>query len=296
MYIPVLVLFSILLFFLPYKAELSTPPLGNYLQGYFYYRASNNVTAQDPYVYLRLMRGKAKNSELDNLYKKLPWRVAPTKIDFNSRWDTAWQPTDGHKPVANYLQFWQQVRPIAKQIYDSTLPFVNIDKPVIHFRCSDIPFIKHAMYHLTKRQTVRWMAKQIKSQGYTHAVLLNCAKNHYARDQDSCNQYAEYYAAIFATEGVQISQQCLSELGDFSTMYHSPLLVSLNPSSFSFMAGIAKDPTTYISCNMGQETPSGYTLMTDNQADWRISTDAPLLHKEVESYTNPIAVIQQLAS
>lgn len=294
MYLPLLILIFLVLFLFTSISQVKTPALGNYLQGYFYYRLSAHATQQDPNVYMRMHKGRAKTNELNRFYAKLSWRREPNQVNFLSDWDTTWQAYDGREIRDNYLNYWQRVRQVAKQEYDASLPKVEINIPVIHFRCSDAPFIKHSMYHLTKKTSVEWMAAQVKGRGYTKAILLNCSKNHYSLDKDSCSKYVDFYKEIFTAAGVEIIVQCGSQLQDFSAMYNSPLLVSLNQSTFSFMAGIAKDPSDYISCNIGYEGSDGYMLMSREQADWVLDQQVPLLHAQVADYNDPNSVIQQL--
>ena len=135
------------------------------------------------------------------------------------------------------------------------------------------------------------MAEQIKSRGYDKLIILSC-NNHRTLDQSSCAKYIEFYSELFSKFDIKVETQCNSILKDFALMVYSPLLVSLNASSYSFMAGIAKNPQDYISCNMGLENQGKYVLQEN--VDWVLDNRAPLLHKDVKDYNNTDEVIALL--
>lgn len=271
---------------LPYRI---TFPIGNVLCAHFYYLAKHDKTILDVY---KMLAQTDMAPDLKTFYKRLTWYRKIPNIDFDSAAYSAWNQIDvdgSYKP--NFLQFWQSLRPMIQKVYAKALPKFTVADPVVHFRCSDVPFTKHVHYHISTTESVRWMAHEITQRGYNNIVLLNCNK-HLKNDYDSCAKYINYYKSIFTQAGLSVQTQCTSILNDFATMVHSPLLVSLNQGSFSFMAGVAKDPNTYISCNMGMELDGKYILQTE--ADWILDPRAPLLHANVVDYNQADTVITQL--
>lgn len=265
--------------------------LGNNLCSYFYYKATN---LQDIFVSRIKSAWKIDaDKELRKFYKTLEWQRIDSATPFYSAHYAAWMPYDAvgrEKP--NYLEFWQQLRPTIATTYKKKLPKKQVLHPVMHFRCSDVPFIKMGFYHLTKRSTVEWMASKILDKGYNHIIILNCDKHKRHHADYACQQYLQYYVGILVNQGISVDYQCDSVLQDFASMFYSPLLVSLNPSSFSFMAGIAKDPNNYIACNMGVEYEGEYFFQT--KTDWVTDTNEPLLHAHVEDYNDVEKVIPLL--
>lgn len=264
--------------------------LGNDLSAYFYFKNSNVKTG-----ICNTLKNYAPmivDQSLRVVYENFSCRKSTNLVPFVSHYHTAWNQYETNAQLKpNYLQHWQAIRSVMQEFYQSVFANPQIQVPVVHFRCSDVPFIKAKEYHLTKSSSVRWMAKQIKNRGFKELILLSC-NQHNSLNQTSCKKYVDFYSNIFRTEGLKVTAQCNSVYTDFSLMLHSPLLISLNSSSFSFMAGIAKDPQNYISCNMGIEANGQYLLQ--NEADWILDPRAPLLHMSVTDYDDTIAVFKLL--
>ena len=121
--------------------------------------------------------------------------------------------------------------------------------------------------------------------------MISC-NTHQKWDGKSCKAYIDYYTKIFNRHGIKIANRCGDIFDDLALMVYSPLLVSLNSSSYAFIAGVVKDPNSYISCNMGTEVNNKYVLQST--ADWIIDTREPLLHRDVQDYTNTNNVITKL--
>lgn len=266
--------------------------LGNKLCSYFYFLNIN----PEPYLVAEHMHDidSTINNELLNFYKTWQWEPKKKLINYKTEVRAVWHSLyDDGSTKTDFLKFWQTIRPQIKKFYYDNIEPIDIKVPVVHFRCSDSPFNKHRQYHMTKASTIKWMAETIKERGYKDIILL-CCNQHFSQDRDSCSKYIRFYSKIFNNAGINVTAQCNSILHDFAMMVYTPLLVSLNTSSLSFIAGVAKDPQDYISCNMGLEKPNGeYILQT--QADWILSYDKPLLHRNVVDYNNTRDVIKKLS-
>lgn len=266
-----------------------TNSMGNILQAYFY---TTNTPYKDDPINHRKKATIATEFELKRLYNRLHWYRQYNHIDYKSNTDSAWHQINPDNTVKeNYLTFWQSTRPLMQKTYNAYIKPIDIDHPVVHFRCSDSPFNKNDKYHLPKVATVQWMAEQVKNRGYNKVTIL-CCNQHYRMDKNSCGKYAEFYGQVFKDAGIDYSVECNSILKDFALMYYSPLLISLNQSSYSFMAGVAKDPKSWISCNMGIEREYGYVLQRD--VDWILDQMEPLLHRDVTDYNDTKDVISKL--
>jgi hypothetical protein len=267
-----------------------TNALGNRLAGYFYF--TNTAECSDKKLAKECRcNAKAKNLELKNFYNKLNCKRQNKIIDYKSEPESSWHSlNDDGSQKLNYLKFWQTIRPEIQEIYQKNIKKSAMLYPVVHFRCSDTPFMKHLHYHLTKTSTVVWMIEKIKERGFSKIILLNCSGHR--NSANNCTTYVDFYIDLFKSHDLEVELQCNSIFEDFTLMFYSPLLVSLNTSSFSFMAGIAKDPQDYISCNMGLEIDGQYFLQT--QADWILDSSVPLLHKDVKDYNNSSDVIEKL--
>jgi hypothetical protein len=288
----IVIVFSTFWYFpLPEKKK-EFVPLGNVLARYFYYITTATKVDNEVFERFALDTGNVSDQKLRAFYKNFDWSIQSNPIAYRSSGDSSWNQlnSDGsHKD--QFLSYWQKVRPLARRLFFENSVMNSVKYPVVHFRCSDSPFNKHNQYHMTKSSSVQWMAGQIKNKGFDEIILLSC-NLHRSLDFDSCAKYIEYYSNIFARSGIKVNQQCESIYEDFFTMVYSPLLVSLNSSSFSFMAGVAKDPEDYISCNMGIEINGVYYLQSDG--DWILDPNPPLLHKDVRDYHDTISVINGL--
>jgi len=283
----VVVVFTIFLNMPEKKVEVS--PLGSMLSAYFY---NTYASKEDVFSTYANHLQSVTDPELKQFYQKFDWRIKNTAVNYTSDFDKTWQQYDADGSTKDhYLEYWQAIRPAIKQFYNDTIPQVEISYPVVHFRCSDAPFVIHPQYHLTKAASARWMAEQVKNKGFDKIVILACNKHRKVKN-NSCSDFLAFYTQIFQDSGLKVEKQCNSVFKDFALMVHSPLLVSLNASSFSFMAGISKDPTTYISCNFGRESTDTYLLQT--QADWLLDQNEPLLHKNVKDYKNVKDILTKL--
>ncbi|HSX20836.1 MAG TPA: hypothetical protein VLG38_06935 [Gammaproteobacteria bacterium] len=274
-----------------YKNEVS--PLGSVLSVYFYSKHSTAENAAMGYMTYENHLKAITDPDLKKFYKHLAWEEKGISIDFASSIDNSWQlytPEGTIKP--NYLQYWQSIRSEIREFYQANIAPITIYDPVVHFRCSDAPFVTHPQYHLTKAATVQWMAAELKARGYNKITFLTCHKHRRMKGKNRCADFAAFYEKIFTTAGIKVVKQCHSVYKDFAIMVNAPLLVSLNASSFAFMAGIAKDPHNYISCNLGREHGGEYLLQ--NSADWIMDTRAPLLHKDAGGYKDSRVVIAKL--
>lgn len=270
--------------------HLNPTPLGNSLSIYFYY--ISQMQDEDLLQRHKLNLEFKNERDLQTFYRKLNWGLRVKNVAYKSEPLAAWNQIgfDGVvKP--NYMQYWQTLRPLIQEIFASSLPPIVSNVPVVHFRCSDAPFIKHTQYHLPKVSSVLWITEQIKQRGYDEVLML-CCTSHGGLYGDNCSKYVDFYKQLFVKENIDVHVRCNSVMEDFALMVNSPLLVSLNASSFSFMAGISKDPKNWISANMGTEVEGTYHLQTN--VDWILDPNPPLLHTQVDTYSDTQRVFAQL--
>lgn len=270
-----------------YKVEVT--PLGGVLSTYFYHK---HAATNDLQPHFKSQVDSVTDYKLKKFYKKLAWEPKQTLIDYNSDVDTTWQLYD-HSGVAktNYLEYWQAVRPAMRDFYSQTIAPINVAAPVVHFRCSDSPCNRYPLYHLTKASTVEWMADIVKQRGYNKVILLFCNK-HRRFKNNRCGDFVKFYEQIFNKAGIRVERQCHDVYQDFALMFYTPLLISLNQSNYSFMAGIAKDPNNYITSNLGREFDGKY--LPHDRADWIMDSRMPLLHKEIANYQDVKEVLSKL--
>ena len=235
----------------------------------FYVNNNNVGNMLSEYIYYKLTDKHRFNispkllSITDPETKEVITKILNYKIDkkINSKYSNLtaykWRPNKNKK----YEIFWKEARPIIREMYDNILtrPKDN-DLPIIYFRCSDIPFIRYNMYHLSSISYINEIINELKQRNYNKVIFLNCS-SHNTNNYDTCSDISDIYIELFENEGIEVIPSCGSIIGDFTKMVYCPFLVSLNSSSFSFMAGISKNPNNFMTNNIGYEkTQNGYTI------------------------------------
>jgi len=206
-----------------------------------------------------------------------------------------------------YMPFWSGNRQILNRFYSTVLTKTNVELPVIHFRCSDIPFNRHISYHIPKKNMIVWVANILKEKKMNQAIFLTCNKHlSSSNEKQLCSKFKDIYIELFKNEGITLILSCNDVRTDLATMFYSPLLISLNNSSFAFAIGISKPPDQFITSNLGEESfnleqrnhenlregkhavhfgqRNRYLLNDQNIFDWRYFHEPPLLHRDVKDY------------
>ena len=204
-----------------------------------------------------------------------------------------------------YMPFWSVNRQILNRFYSTYLEKTNVELPVIHFRCSDIPFNRHKSYHIPKKNMIIWVANILKEKNMNKAIFLTCNKHlSSSNEKQLCSKIKDIYIELFKNEGISLIPTCNYVRTDLAVMFYSPLLISLNNSSFSFSIGISKPADQFITSNMGEESCNAktfcstrsvdatqsskmkYHLNDKNIFDWTYFHEQPLLHIELKDYYN----------
>lgn len=141
-------------------------------------------------------------------------------------------------------KFWLIMKPLINEILENALQESNLKKkveyPVIHFRCSDTPFVKNGYYFFQKYKFFTDALTEIKKEkkeDYKKVILLSC-NFHKSNDKNSntCNIYAESLKKYLEKSGYETIIECKTNIEDFATIFYAPAIIS-TCSSFSFIAG-----------------------------------------------------------
>lgn len=248
-----------------------------------------------PYIHIT-------NEEIDKI-KKMPEKIF--NIYAVALWTRARWPQD----IKQYfMPFWSVNRQILNRFYSTVLTKTNVELPVIHFRCSDIPFNRHRSYHIPKKNMIVWVSSILKEKKMNQAIFLTCNKHlSSSNEKQLCSKFKDIYIELFKNEGITLIPTCNDIRTDLAVMFYSPLLISLNNSSFSFSIGISKPPDQFITSNFGEEDCDGrgdsclnringkaspfakhdrrsYILNDQTMFDWKYFHEPPLLHSEIKDY------------
>lgn len=220
------------------------------------------------------------NDFVNDFYKALPSQVPyPTGLEvpeYNSH--TGWEGVSAWTVDSEEGKlFWETMRPYVHKIIDEALikSDLKIDQkvPVIHFRCSDVPFNRIGSYHLVKYQFYKDGLK-----GYKEVDLLSC-HSHLSNEKNSnaCKEYVRLLSEELSP--MKVNVKCGHYFEDFASMFYAPLVLSTG-SSMSFMAGFF---------GHGKFLTAGHMFdgEKDNSPSCTICSHPPsinLLHKEVEDY------------
>ena len=181
--------------------------------------------------------------------------------------------------------FWSIMKPTINRILKEALEKSGLDKPVdapvIHFRCSDMPFGKLEYYHFQKYSYFKDSLDTIQrktGKKYEKVYICYCnSHNTYKNQQDSCDKYMKSLTEYLENLGYEVIIKCESINKDFAMMFYTPGLISTS-SSFSFMAGFFSDGVFITSiyderknreCNdCGDWYKKGYTLKHSDVQDY----------------------------
>lgn len=164
-----------------------------------------------------------------------------------------------NKESKDYADFWKkESKTVEKMLLDKIKPNIDYNnKAVIHFRCSDVPFIRKFEYHLYPKEYYHFVADEINKLGAEEILFLNCT-NHCSveNSENLCNNYIETIADwISEKTDIPINRNkiCVDIPETYSIMLGSKILVS-SGGSFSFSPGLTKGKN-FISHNLIGDHP-----------------------------------------
>jgi hypothetical protein len=197
--------------------------------------------------------------------------------------------------------FWLIMKPLVTKILFNFLKthdiVLDVNLPVIHFRCSDVPFVRNSHYHFVKYSFYKDClldAEILLNKKYTSLLLLSC-HNHKSNPvyKEKCNEYESSLIKYLRNLGYQVNVQCNSNILDFALMFYAPVVLSPS-SSFSFMSGFFGPGLFYSEGHFTEdvENPEKNTTPLES-SDW-LKSGYSIRHSDVKNYENTREVIQML--
>ena len=188
-------------------------------------------------------------------------------------------------------KFWLIMKPLIKEIIDNTLKksglYEEVLYPVIHFRCSDVPFVKHYAYKLQKYTFYKDSLEKIKRKSginYDTVILLTSSIHRSNnKNREACEIYTQSLKKYIESIGYKVIIQSKSAEQDFATLFYAPAVIS-SGSSFSFMSGFFND-SLFIS--------EGHHSNCTGCSEWLVHGYS-IDHKNVKSYYDTDKVISLL--
>ncbi|NDE15965.1 hypothetical protein EBZ80_13645 [bacterium] len=199
------------------------------------------------------------------------------KMNPNSFWVIR---DDGTAAVMEALRPWG--KHLLRKALEKNGLLVRSPYPVIHFRCSDVPFARNPNYHLVRAEFYRDCLEEIRQKiGFSPCVvLLSChAHNTDRRRETQCSAYAEGIRRYVTGLGYRVLVRCETPEQDFATMLNAPAVITPG-SSFSFFAGFMGSGVFLSEGHFFEPSPNRCGTAC---AGW-LRKGYTLLHRDVPSY------------
>jgi hypothetical protein len=188
-------------------------------------------------------------------------------------------------------KFWLIMKPLIKEIIDNALKksglYKKVQYPVIHFRCSDIPFIRHNQYKLQKYTFYKDSLEEIKRKsGVNYDTIILLTSNVHRsniNNKEACDIYLNGIKNYIESIGYKVIIQSKSKEEDFATLFYAPAVISPG-SSFSFISGFFND---------GIFISEGHQSLCTNCGKWLVSGYG-IDHKKVKNYYDTSNVLSIL--
>jgi hypothetical protein len=121
----------------------------------------------------------------------------------------------------------------------------NSKYPIIHFRCSDVPFIKHFHYFMQKYQFFKSALEKIdfKNNPEKKIILKSCFSHGSNKNNvDACTKYVYMLQTYINNLGYNCIIECKTNVEDFADMFYAPNVISTG-GSFAFISGFLGNGT-----------------------------------------------------
>lgn len=201
--------------------------------------------------------------------------------------------------IDNYLKLWSKAIPKIKTDFQKDFPepptdFDYKNTAIIHVRCGDVPFIRHALYHLYPKSYFKFVKSKLNEWGVKNIIFSFCDNHDNEKTVDKMNRKGRYekcksfvstYAKWLGVDKPDI--QCWDRTETWKNMYYVKALVSTMPSSFSFIPGMTKGKffITPPSFGFKSEKTQEMAQYLSNKAPWTVwPNDDFVSHDDIADY------------
>ena len=190
------------------------------------------------------------------------------------------------------------MKPYLNNILSECLePFTNKVEhyPIIHFRCADVPFIKHGCYHLPYYSFYDWSLKKMRQwckekniTPYSKIYIMTCHSWNNNGHKKYCDIYLNDLQKYLLNTHQIYSKilSCRDVIDDIKTLFQAPVVISAT-SSFVFLSAYSSSGL-YL---RGREMYKNGEIKP--KIPW-IYPEKPLEHHYISNYKNTKVVISQL--
>jgi len=237
------------------------------------YLEDDKKNTSDPfYTYL------PTNIPLDKSIQEKLLREVPEETikDIKKRKGTHW-----HINNDNDHKFWTIMKPVTHKILSDILTKFHLNatgnQPIIHYRCSDVPFIKSGVYYLQNFQYYNESLEKLKNNGIdVSTVIIQYNTEHLSSDENTktCNEYIKLLQEYLSSIGVKTVINSKTVLEDFAALFYAPAVITTG-SSFAFMSGFFGNGV-YISADFHKDSKC-------SDCHW-MTAKYNINHEDVKSY------------
>jgi hypothetical protein len=147
-------------------------------------------------------------------------------------------------PFNQQIEVGKIMKPSFSLILNDALQKSNVETyinhPVIHFRCSDTPFIRHEDYVLTKyeyfKKALEYMNSKLNEKFTEISIMSSTTHTSDINNKTSCNIYTDSLKTFLEKMNYKVNIISNTNVEDFATLFYAPVVISTH-GTFSFMSG-----------------------------------------------------------
>jgi hypothetical protein len=194
--------------------------------------------------------------------------------------------------LASFFVIKPMIHKIMKEALENTdigKEMVHYDHPVIHFRCSDTPFVRNEDYKIQRyayfKEALKYITNKTGKKYKNLTIISSVEHKSQPNDKEACRFYATELKKYLDTElGYEVDITSHTDTEDFAILFYAPAVISTG-GSYSFLSGFFGNGVFV----MPQYFPF------DNKEPW-ILPGFNIDHEDVPDYHNTQNVLQQLVS
>mmetsp|Transcript_63983 Transcript_63983/g.128387 ORF Transcript_63983/g.128387 Transcript_63983/m.128387 type:complete len:259 (+) Transcript_63983:121-897(+) len=199
-------------------------------------------------------------------------------MEEHAQWRRPWTST------ASFAKYW--VSPCVKnhtelvvRWYSKTV--IPVEHPVLHWRCSDVPFERHPDYELPSLEVAPMLRELLLARGHKQLLVVTDQKYKRRKETRHCAALLQVYLDAIGLPYVYSKSR--QKHRDFMILRNAPLVISLINSSFAFAAKLHDLGNYFVVYTNGGAKPS-------SDIPWQLSVPT-LPHSLFADYDDVDSVI-----
>ena len=233
------------------------------------------------------------NSLKNTKFTRKQLELFPKQINYDSIWNIHKHKT---KP------YWDSIkREVTKSLkgFTTEIKVTELEKyPILHFRCSDVPFVQHNNYHFSKYNFYKWCNDKLKHKYKKWYIMWDnshLSNNNYKQlSSIYFNDLKQYLENDLNLEIIHINKN--NQYEDFKLLYNAPVVIQGGcGGSFSFFGGYFNNRFLYTDVNRNEHENENNNYIDSHD----FYKNGILTHNEVKKaggYKNTSKVIKLLKS